>query len=322
MLQRRHIVLGLGAAALGLTSIAEALATPDMRDPENMYAALRSSTATKLIVGASTINIVFAEAAGRVDREMVLAWVRDAADAVSAYFGRFPIDNYGLLVITEPGAAVGHATTFGYAGAATHISVGLEVSKRAFERDWVLVHEMMHAALPNLPRRALWLQEGNATYVEPIARAIVGQLPALEVWREAIIGMSKGLPQPGEGGLDGTGRWGRLYWGGATFWLLAEIAIYTQSDGRHALRDALRKISRDSGGNTKTWSPEQLMHVGDEASGSRALSTLYAQFAQTAVEVDLAATFHKLGIVSQPDGSVQFETHAPLAGLRDRITAR
>ena len=322
MLQRRHIVHGLGATALGLPLITQALATPDLLDPENMYAALRSSTALKLGVGNSTINIVFAEAAGRVDRDRVMAWVRDAADAVSAYFGRFPVATYGLLVITEPGAAVGHATTFGYAGAATRISVGLEATQQAFEHDWVLVHEMMHAALPNLPRRALWLQEGNATYVEPIARAIVGQLPAIEVWREAMIGMSKGLPQPGEGGMDGTGRWGRLYWGGATFWLLAEIAIYKQSGGRHSLRDALRRISRDSGGNTKIWSPEQLMHVGDEASGSRALSSLYTQWAQMAVKVDLEATFRELGIIAQPDGSVQFEKDAPLAKLRDLITGR
>ncbi|MFX6815345.1 hypothetical protein ABTH42_19380, partial [Acinetobacter baumannii] len=83
------------------------------------------------------------------------------------YFGRWPIKSYGLLVVDQPGDKVGHATTYGFAGSATRIFVGHDADVAAFDRDWILVHEMMHAALPNLPRRALWLQEGSATWLEP-----------------------------------------------------------------------------------------------------------------------------------------------------------
>ena len=37
--------------------------------------------------------------------------------------------------------------------------------------------------------------------------------------------MPKGLPQAGDQGLDNTGTWGREYWGGAMFCLLADIEI-------------------------------------------------------------------------------------------------
>lgn len=322
MLDRRHTLIGLGVALAGGASITAANTTTDYQNPDEIYGALRSLPATTLAIGGGTIRVVFVEDAGAPDRGLMLAWIRAAAEAVTAYFGRFPVTHYGLLVIAQPGDAVGHATTFGYAGSATHINVGLNATKQAFGRDWVLVHEMVHTALPNLPRRALWLQEGNATYIEPIARALIGGLPASEAWRESVMGMPKGLPRPDEGGMDGTSRWGRLYWGGAAFWLLAEIAIYVESRGVRSLRDALRRINRDSGGNSVLWSPEKVMRSGDAATGGTALIDLYTRFAVPSVRPDLGSTFERLGISMLPDGSVSFDDRAPLAELRRQITTR
>lgn len=287
-----------------------------------MYAALRGQSGQRLRIGGGTINVVFADGAPGLSRVPVLAWIRAAAMAVTAYFGKFPVDDYGLLVIAEPGDRVGHGTTFGHAGSATRIHVGIGAGPEAFARDWVLVHEMVHTALPDLPRRALWLQEGNATYVELIARALIGQISAAEVWRESVLGMPKGNPQVGDEGMDGTRAWGRLYWGGALFWLRAEIAIDRDTRGEKSLRDALRRINRTSGGNTATWSPDQLMAVGDEAVGVHSLSELYKRFATTLVETDLTLLFGQLGVATAPDGQVVLDDRAPLALLRRRITSR
>jgi hypothetical protein len=180
---------------------------------------------------------------------------------------------------------------------------------------------MVHTALPDLPRRALWLQEGNATWVEPIARAQAGQLAISEVWREAVEGMPHGVANPDAGGMDGTRVWGRLYWGGATFWLLAEIALYEQSRGRYTLRDALRAINRQSGGNGARWSPEQMMDAGDTATGGApTLRRLYERHAMTAVATDLDALFARLGISLDRLGSAHLDPHAELAGLTRRLT--
>ncbi|OQW74809.1 MAG: hypothetical protein BVN33_07565 [Proteobacteria bacterium ST_bin13] len=321
-LDRRAAVLGLGAAAFGIVSLAGAVASPSYDDPDEMYDALRRQPGEILDVGAGTIKLVFADGAPGLDRRRVASWVRTAAAAVTAYFGHYPVKDYGLLVIADPGDRVGHATTFGYAGTATRIHVGVAADATAFHRDWVLVHEMVHTALPDLPRRALWLQEGNATYVEPIARALIGELPVEEVWRESMLGMPKGIPKTDDPGMDGTHAWGRLYWGGATFWLLAEIAIYQDSRGRYSLRDALRRINRESEGNTVDWSPEQLMTVGDAAAGTRSLRDLYSRFARQPVATDLGDLFRQLGIGLDTDGRTRTDNGAPLADLRRRITTK
>lgn len=319
---RRAVLLGLTAAAVGGASLAGAGAAPAYDDPDAMYAALRDQPGRQLTIGGGTINVVFADGAPGLARNPVLAWVRSAAAALTAYFGQYPVSDHGLLIIAEPGDRVGHATTFGYGGSATRIHVGIDAGRAAFNRDWVLVHEMVHTALPDLPRRALWLQEGNATYVEPIARALVGQLAPVEVWKEAVAGMAKGNPHAGDAGMDGTRAWGRLYWGGALFWLLAEIGIDRDTKGARSLRDALRHINRTSGGNTATWSPERLMAAGDEAIGARSLSALYTRFATTAVTTDLVELFDELGIEAASDGQVILDKSGPLVKLRERITSR
>lgn len=317
---RRAVVLGLGAAAIGGSSLASAGSAPDYEDPDDIYAALRSQPHQMVAAEGRSIRVVFADGAAGLAREPVLDWVQASAKAVSAYFGRFPVAEHGLLIIAEPSDRVGRATTFGYAGPATRIHVGTQATTDALRSDWILVHEMVHTALPDLPRRALWLQEGNATYVEPIARAMAGQLTVAEVWRESLLGMPKGLPHTDDLGMDGTRAWGRLYWGGATFWLLAEIAIDRDSGGKRSLRDALRHINHASGGNTVTWSPERLMVTGDEASGTPSLSALYARFADARVDPDLASLFRQLG-VSHAGGEIIFDDRAPLAALRRRITS-
>ncbi|MFM9936131.1 MAG: hypothetical protein ACKVOL_08020, partial [Novosphingobium sp.] len=254
-------------------------------------------------------------------RPLVLSWIRTSVTALTGYFGRFPVTDYGLLVIAEDSDTVGHATTFGYGGAATRIRVGRSADHSAFARDWVLVHEMFHAALPDLPRRSLWMQEGNATWLEPVARASAGQLPVSEVWRQAIDGMPSGEPSAADGGMDGTSVHDRLYWGGATFWLLAEVEILLQSDGRHTLRDAMRRVSGASGGIADDWTPERFVECCDRATGTNALTKLYDRFAGRPEHTDLATLFTRLG-VGLRQGQVIFDNTAELASIRQRITMR
>lgn len=303
----------IGAIASGTSSAQE------YEHPDDLYAALVTGPATTLRFAGGVIDVVFADGAAGLNRALVLDWIKRGAQAMIGYFGRFPAAQYGLLVIAQPGNRVGHATTYGYRGTATRITVGVDADARAFAQDWVLVHEMCHGALPDLPRQALWLQEGNATYVEPIARARVGQLSAAQVWRQSLEGMPRGLPQSGEGGMAGTMRHDRLYWGGAIFWLLAEVEIYQISQGRGSLRDAMRACNRSSGGNHVEWSPERLMAVGDGATGTQVLSKLYDRFAYHTSAVDLAELFRQLG-VSLKQNRVMFDEAATLSAFRRSIT--
>lgn len=299
----------LAAFGTGLAAIAAATVGRE--------AAKRPSDASLDVTGGR-IDVVFDDTHG-LDRDRVLGWVRQSARAIETYFGRYPAARHVIVVDVQEGAQVGHATTWGGNGSSlTRIHVGREADADTFARDWVMVHEMVHASLPDLPRRALWLQEGSATWVEPIARVQAGQLPPEAIWSQAVAGMPKGQPGADAGGMDGTEAWGRLYWGGATFWLRAEIAIHEASHGTRGLRDALRAIARSSRGNVVAWTPERMMREGDAAVGNDALSSLYRTFATRSVSTDLDALFARLGVEPTPHG-IAFDDRAPLAALRRKI---
>ncbi|MGC1305144.1 MAG: hypothetical protein WA840_22480, partial [Caulobacteraceae bacterium] len=274
----------------------------------------------KIQVGGGEIDVRFADGAPGLDRAPVLAWIRKSAVAVSTYFGRYPVPRVGLLIVAEDDDRIRTGTTFGFDGSAIRVHVGRHAGADAFGKDWILVHEMTHLALPTVPRRSLWVQEGNAVYVEPIARTQAGQLDPHEVWRWSLVGMPKGQPGAGDPGMDHTHAWGRTYWGGAAFWLQADVAIRERTHGRLGLQTALRAINRQSGGNTADWSVDQVMAAGDAATGGTELSDLYARMKDAPVPIDLDALFARLG-VSLKDGQAMFDDHAPEAWIRRAITA-
>jgi len=310
------------ALALAVTAGVGFAAWPqdDYGSGDQLYAALARQPHTRLTIGGGVIDVVFADGAAGLDQARVLAWIRTSAIAVTTYFGRFPVSHVGLLVIAAPGAKIGSGTTYGFDDSAIRIHVGREAGVDAFRNDWILVHEMTHLALPRVPERSTWLLEGNATYVEPIARAQAGQLDPAAVWRWSLEGMPKGEPQVGDQGLDETATWGRTYWGGATFWLLADVRIRQATHGRLGVQDALRAINQRSGGNTARWSVDQVMAAGDAATGTHVMAQLYADMRSTPVVVDLLDLFRRLG-VSETAGVVAFDETAPLAKIRRLITA-
>jgi hypothetical protein len=140
------------------------------------------------------------------------------------------------------------------------------------------------------------------------------------VWRDLVHGLPHGLPQPGDRGLDHTPTWGRTYWGGALFCLLADIEIRRQTANRYGLQDALRGVVEAGGNIGVLWSIEHALEVADRAVGVDALSRLYADMRATPVHVDLTDLWRQLG-VSVHDDDVVFDEDAPLAAVRKAITA-
>jgi len=140
----------------------------------------------------------------------------------------------------------------------------------------------------------------------------------VDVWSEEIRQMPRGMPQPDDRGLDHTHTWGRTYWGGAMFCLLADVEIRRQSHQRFGLQDALRAVARASGGLAADWPIERVLHTGDGAVGTTTLEDLYAQMKDTPVTPDLMKLWQQLGI--QPEGSsVRLSDSAPLADVRRAI---
>lgn len=256
-----------------------------------------------------------------VSRAAIDGWVRHASAAVGAYYGRFPLRRALVIVLPSNRGRVGFGTTLGNGGGAIMIWLGRSATTAHLASDWVLTHEMIHLGIPNLPRAHRWLEEGIATYVEPLARARTGTLTVEEVWAGLVKGLPNGLPQAGDRGLDRTHTWGRTYWGGALFCLLADLEIRERTRNGKSLDDALRGILAAGGDIAVSWPLERLLREGDRATGVPVLAALHARMGTKPEGADLDALWRRLG-VRAAGGTVSFDDGAPLAAVRRSLTAR
>src|SRR6266849_1417115 len=159
---------------------------------------------SRLEFGKATIDVSFESDKFDLERAALLDWVTQSARAVTAYFGRFPVTHARVRILLSQRGRISNGMSFGESGARCRISVGQHATLADLNDDWALTHEMIHFGFPSVEERHHWIEEGIATYVEPIARAQVGRLTAEQVWGGMVRGMPQGLPQAGDQGLDNT----------------------------------------------------------------------------------------------------------------------
>ena len=249
----------------------------------------------------------------------LLRWVQRSANIVRGYYGFFPVADVAVRISVASGSGVLTGHTNAWPHPVIDVTVGRNSTPAMLLDDWVLVHEMIHLALPDVGEEHNWLAEGVATYVEGIARVQAGNMAAAALWQEYAAQMPKGLPKDDDHGLDHTHTWARTYWGGALYCLWADVLIREQTHGRAGLQDALRAIGRQSGGMRADWLVGRVLATGDAATGTRVLSTLYAQMKDAPVAPDLSGLWRELGVEVAGD-QVRLHDDAPLAEVRLRIT--
>jgi hypothetical protein len=256
----------------------------------------------------------------KTQRAQLLQWITRSADIVAQYYGKFPAPIVQIKLRGMEGGGIGGGRT-NNEPLRISVRVGRSISDEALSEDWVLVHEMVHLALPEVGDAHIWLAEGLATYVEGIARAQAGNRSIADVWAEDRHSMPAGLPRSGEGGMDQTSSWGRTYWGGALFCLKADIAIRQQTRNRVGLQTALQAILRETGGYDHERPVDAVLRSGDAATGTHVLEELYQKMRVTPMMTDLDALWKELGVPADPK-SEAFDNGAPLAPIRAAITAR
>jgi hypothetical protein len=150
-------------------------------------------------------------------------------------------------------------------------------------------------------------------------RFSAGITQATQLWAELAEGLPKGLPQAGDQGLDFTPTWGRIYWGGALFCLLAELDIRRQSDNRVGLQHAMQGLLASGANYAQAWPVERVLQTADDAIGQRSLMTLYGRMKEHAMPVDLAPIWRDLGVRIASVSGVQLKEDAPLSAIRRAI---
>lgn len=274
-------------------------------------------------VADSTIQVDFSPGSLDLPHADVLQWVENAASSVATYYGKFPVPRDRVLIQPrEDAGGVTHGTTWGDVGglpAFTRISVGQHATAQELTDDWMMTHELVHTGFPSQEDEHHWIEEGLAVYIEPVARVQNGFLRPEKIWADMVRDMPKGNPQEGDEGLDRTHTWGRTYWGGAQFCLLADVMIREQTHNRWGLQDALRAIVAAGGTIDQNWHIEKTLRAGDAGTGTHVLEELYRQTSDKPVKFDLDGMWKKLGVI--PTGNtVRFDDHAPEAAIRLAIT--
>ncbi len=302
--------------------LASAFAQSEFLRGERMpYEAFDKLPKTDVDVAGGVIHLGLAPGEFALPREKILDWVKTSSRAVSTYYGRFPVKSLRLLLVPVDGARVRGGTTWGYRGAAIRVLVGKDSNEEALRRDWVLVHEMVHTALPDMEERYNWLSEGLAVYIEPVARVQAGDLTAQEIWLAMMRDMPKGLPQAGDEGLDNTDTWGRRYWGGAMFSLFADVEIRKATGNRLGLQDAMRGVLAAGGSHEVHWPIERILATADKAIGVDVLTRLHNEWGQKPITPDLDQLWRDLGL-RNVGANLEFDNSAPLAAIRQAITQR
>ena len=276
----------------------------------------------QLDIGGGSIRVELAAGRSDLQAPQLFAWVTRAARAVSIYYGNFPVtkaDVFVRLASGRDGVFDGFTFLPDSGVLTTRIRVGEHTTETELADDWTMTHEFVHLAFPSVARRHHWIEEGLATYVEPIARAQAGQISVASVWKDLVKGLPQGQPQAGDEGLDHTHTWGRTYWGGALFCLLADMGIRRATQNRLGLEDALRGILAAGGTMEQDWEIERALVVGDKATHTTVLSDLYAKMRDAPAPVDLDALWRELG-VSMRGAEITFHDDAQLAAVRRAIT--
>ena len=256
-----------------------------------------------------------------VSGEELKRWVQNAADAIVAYYGRFPVPHLRIQIEPSGGNGIRGGKTFGRGGGLIVVHVGSQTPGIELASDWMMTHEMVHLTFPSMADEHHWIEEGIATYVEPVGRIQAGQMDPAEMWRDLVRDMPKGQPRAGDKGLDHTHTWGRTYWGGALYCLRADVEIRRQTQNAKGLQDALRGILDAGGDIREDWELRKALETGDRTTGTHVLMNLYEEMKDKPVEVELDSLWKQLGVKAE-NGKVTLVDDAPLAGVRRAITAR
>lgn len=221
-----------------------------------------------------------------VGDEELQAWITGAAKDALALAGGAPPERVAIVlapVASEDPAPFGRVLYSDPRSAAIYL--GQRAPARAFARDWLATHELMHTLHPRFEGEARFLSEGIASYYQCLAPIRVGRAEPAELWRTLARGVARGRAEAHGRSLREATRamhrlqaYGAVYWGGALLALELDLELRRASEGRvgleHVLADlrprrsvTLREFGAalDARAGVPIWAAVRDAHLGGQA---------------------------------------------------------
>ncbi len=247
--------------------------------------------------------------------EAVDAWLRRAGAGVAQVFGGFPAPVAQVVVLSVPGRGVHFGTSMRGGGAGVMLLVGSDSEATDLDRDWTATHELFHLGLPHVGDRDAWFAEGITTYYTYVAMARAGALSPAQAWSRIHDGFHRGRsrgsgrPLGDESAAMGhTGEYWRVYWGGAAFALLADVALRRQGG---SLDQVVRYWSRWARTPGPAWHARALVERADVHFGRATLGPLADALLASAGFPEVRAAYAWLGLVPLDEAALRL---APAPG--------
>ncbi len=271
--------------------------------------------------GRSRLEILFLDGALDLEKDAWLGFVNDSVRAVSAFYQGFPVPRATLFVMPRAGrAGVLFGKVLPESSPGIALLIGQHTEPAMLADDWILVHELYHLGFPSFQGEGKWLDEGLATYYEPIIRTRAGLRSEASLWEEFATSMPQGLGALANGGLENAENFRGIYWGGAIVCLLADVEIRRRSNGAQGLEQGLLALLDAGGHASEVWTLKDAIEAVDHALGAPVLEGLAVRHARRSQSLDLGRLFSDLGVRRSGRGVV-LDDRAPLAAVRRSIVA-
>ena len=290
--------------------------------PVATYFAFGKLEQRTLDVGGAKLEVTTLDGALDQSADEVSAWIQSSANAVRDFYGAFPVPRASLTVLPIPerdSVLFGKVLPESEPGIA--LLLGQHAPRKALYSDWILVHELFHLGFPSFFEEGKWLDEGLATYYEPIIRVRAGLYSEQELWNEWESSMPQGLPAFTGAGLEKADDFHGVYWGGAIACLLADVTARKRRLDA-GLEVGLRALREAGGTASEVWSLNEVIGAVDHALGAPTLAPVATAHAARGSAFDLQALFVELGVSRDASGAIQLSDAAPLSAIRHAITQK
>jgi len=261
---------------------------------------------------------------GRMDQSLsaLASWIERSAQAVRAFYGEFPMPRTSVTLLPVSGrSTVVFGKVLPESAPGIVLLVGEHADNKALYSDWILIHELFHLGVPSFYGEGKWLDEGLATYYEPIIRVRAGLYTEAQMWDELERSLPQGMPAYTQLGLEQASDFRGIYWGGAIACLVADVEARKRNVTR-GLEVGLIALRKAGGNASEVWSLKDAIASIDDALGEPTLAVVAKQHAAIGRPFDLTGLLRSLGVARAKNGSIQLIETAPLAAIRRSIVGR